>query len=193
MLYKSNDVARKTPYTVEAVSVDQPSVENKTWIGINQNAVNRYVEHYIKNKGFSGMTGEIKIDKVRREVKLGISKMDFLADNIYIEVKTPLTSLQVDIGDHIKTKKIGKFNSTDRFVKHINELANSLSDHERAILLVCFIYDNPGFKVEVRSENSDYVQEQVESCSAKGMETWQANFEITPLGVKLRKYFKLSI
>ena len=75
-----------------------------------------------KNKGFSGMTGEIKIDKVRREVKLGISKMDFLADNIYIEVKTPLTSLQVDIGDHIKTKKIGKFNSTDRFVKHINEL-----------------------------------------------------------------------
>ena len=59
------------------------------------------------------MTGEIKIDKVRREVKLGISKMDFLADNIYIEVKTPLTSLQVDIGDHIKTKKIGKFNSTE--------------------------------------------------------------------------------
>ena len=42
-------------------------------------------------------------------------------------------------------------------------------------------------------EEDDYVQEQVESCSAKGMETWQANFEITHLGVKLRKYFKLSI
>ncbi len=26
------------------------------------------------------------------------------------------------MGDDIKTKKIGKFNSTDRFVKHINEL-----------------------------------------------------------------------
>ncbi|GAA4556722.1 hypothetical protein GCM10023097_62240 [Streptomyces collinus] len=33
--------------------------------------------------------------------------------------------------------------STDRLVKHMGELGRSLQEHERAVLLVCFIYDNP--------------------------------------------------
>jgi sugar fermentation stimulation protein A len=88
--------------------------------------------------------------------------------------------MQVEAVDHIKKKKIGKFSSTDRFR---NTSMN---------LLVCFIYDNPGFRVVVKSTNSDYVKEQVESCTAKGVESWQANFEITPERVKLSKYFNLS-
>ncbi len=191
LLSKSKDTTRKTPYTVEAISVDLPSTKNKKWIGINQNAANRYVEHFLKNGSFSGMVGEPA--EVLREQKLGISKMDFLVGNIYLEVKTPLVSLQVELGDHLKKKKVGKFNSTDRFVKHLNELANSLAEHQRAILLVCFIYDNPGFKVIVKSTNSEYVREQVESCTTKGVESWQVNFEITPERVRLSKYFKITI
>jgi hypothetical protein len=50
---------------------------------------------------------------------------------IYLEVKTPLQQLQIDIPNHIKTKKVTPFSSTERFVKHITELANSLENHER--------------------------------------------------------------
>ena len=96
-------------------------------------------------------------------------------------------------GDHIKKKKVGKFNSTDRFMKHLNELANSLAEHQRAILLICFMYDNPKFRVVVKSTNSEYVRKQVESCTAKGVESWQVNLEIAPERVKLSRYFKIPI
>ncbi|WP_424725817.1 hypothetical protein [Methanobacterium sp.] len=36
LLSKSNDPKRKTPYTVEAVSLDLPESKEKSWIGINQ-------------------------------------------------------------------------------------------------------------------------------------------------------------
>ena len=61
-----------------------------------------------------------------REVNLGISKLDFLVGNTYLEVKTPLTTLNVKYGNNIKTKPATPFSATDRFTKHINELARSL-------------------------------------------------------------------
>ncbi|MDR0249375.1 MAG: hypothetical protein LBI44_06965 [Oscillospiraceae bacterium] len=42
LLSKSTDPSRKTPYTVEAVSLNRPEDAAKSWIGINQNAANRY-------------------------------------------------------------------------------------------------------------------------------------------------------
>lgn len=189
LLSKSKDTARKTLYTVEAISLDLPSENNKSWIGINQNAANRYVEHFLKTGQFSAMVE--KGDTVKREQKLGNSKLDFLVDNIYIEVKTPLQCLQVPIGEHIKTKKVTEFNSTDRFVRHINELAESLKENERAILIACFIYDNPGFK-PAGSKRKEYVREQVESCLERGLETWQVNLRITPTEVSIIKYFKTN-
>ena len=131
-------------------------------------------------------------DSVLREQVLGISKLDFLVGNTYIEVKTPLLSIQLPYPEHIKTKKVGKFNSTERFIKHINELAGSLANSQRAILLVCFIYDNPGFRVEVRSTNSDFVENEVWKCISKGIEIWQVNFSISKEGVRLLKYFEIT-
>lgn len=188
LLSKSKDSTRKTTYTVEAISLDSRSQPEKNWIGINQNAANRYVEHFLKNGGFSDMVG-IGEHEVLREQKLGISKLDFRVGDTYLEVKTPLVSLQVEYGPHIKVTKVAPFSSTDRFVKHINELANSLNENQRAILLICFIYDNPGFEVGVRSTNSEYVREQVKKSTSKGVETWQVNFRITPKKVELTRYF----
>ncbi|MDL2236419.1 DNA/RNA nuclease SfsA [Christensenellaceae bacterium OttesenSCG-928-K19] len=93
----------------------------------------------------------------------------------------------------MKTKKSAPFSSTDRFVKHITELGNSLKDHERAILLTCFIYDNPGFEVIERSTNYEQVRAAVDKSIEMGVETWQANFLLTPIGVTLKRYFKLSL
>lgn len=188
LLSKSKDPARKTPYTVEAISLDLQSQPEKSWIGINQNAANRYVEHFLKNGGLSDMVGDGE-HEVQREQRLGNSKLDFRVGDTFLEVKTPLVSLQVECGPHIKTAKAAPFSSTDRFVKHINELANSLEDNQRAILLLCFIYDNPGFVVGVRSTNSEYVREQVRKSTNRGVEMWQVNFRITPQRVELIRCF----
>lgn len=189
LLSKSNDSNRKTPYTVEAISLSRPEDIYKLWIGINQNAVNRYVEHFLINGGFVDMVGTG--NEVLREQKLGISKLDFLIGNTYLEVKTPLINLQVEVPDYVKTKKVTPFSSTDRFVKHITELANSLVNHQRAILLTCFIYDNPRFQIGQKSTNYEQVKFAVSESAKKGVETWQANFKITPEGVSLLKYFKI--
>lgn len=192
LLSKSKDPARKTPYTVEAFSLDLPSKTEKIWIGINQNAANRYVEHFLKTSGFPEMLGGSQ-QEVMREQKLGISKLDFRVGDIYLEVKTPLVNLQVEYGSHIKTQKVAPFSSTDRFVKHVKELANSLGENQRAILLNCFIYDNPGFIVGVKSTNSEYVSEQVQNSTNSGVELWQVNFKITAERVELIRYSPLSL
>jgi sugar fermentation stimulation protein A len=190
LLSKAADPNRKTLYTVEAVSLNRPEDLQKTWIGINQNAANRYVEHYLVNGAFSEMVGTD--NTVHREQFLGVSKLDFLVGSTYLEVKTPLQHLQVDYPDYVKTKKTTPFSTTDRFVKHITELANSLENHQRAILLICFIYDNPGFQVIERSTNYGQIKNAVEVCVEKGIEFWQSNFFITESGVTLSKYFQLS-
>jgi sugar fermentation stimulation protein A len=191
LLSKSSDPSRKTPYTVEAVSLNRPSDTDKSWIGINQNAANRYVEHYLINGGFPKMIG--KAAAARREQFLGVSKLDFLVGDVYLEVKTPLQSLQIDIPDYVKIKKTAPLSSTERFVKHMEELANSLQSRQRAILLVCFLYDNPGFKVIERSANYEQVRATVNKVMAAGVEMWQANFTVTPNDVTLAKYFKISV
>lgn len=191
LLSRSGDPKRKTPYTVEAVSLNRPEDNAKFWIGINQNAVNRYVEHYLVGGGFSEMVGVG--DAVLREKFLGSSKLDFLVGNTYLEVKTPLQQLQLTIPDYVKTKKASPFSSTDRLVRHVTELANSLQTHQRAILLTCFLYDNPGFKVIERSTHYEQVKKAVDSSVQAGVEIWQANFEITPQGVCLSRYFRIEV
>lgn len=190
LLSKSKDPARKTQYTVEAFSLALPEHSNKTWIGINQNAVNRYVEHYLSNGGFAEMVGTH--NEVQREKCLGISKLDFLVGNTYLEVKTPLQQLQIEIPPYIKTKKATPFSSTDRMTKHVAELTGSLKDHERAIFLTCFIYDNPGFQVIEKSTNYEQVKAAMKKGEAAGVEGWQANFRLTPECVQLTGYFRLS-
>jgi len=189
LLSKSANEARKTPYTVEAISLDLPDSQHKRWIGINQNAANRYVEHYLKNGGFADMIGNGS-HEVLREQKIGISKLDFRVGDTYLEVKTPLQQLQVEIPEHIKTKKVTPFSSTDRMVKHVTELTGSLADHQRAIFLTCFLYDNPGFRVIERSTNYKQVSAVMKKSKTAGVETWQVNYEISPTQVQLIGYFK---
>ena len=47
-----------------------------------------------------------KVNYIKREVNLGKSKMDFkINDNCYIEVKSPLQHINVEIPKYIKTRK----------------------------------------------------------------------------------------
>lgn len=100
--------------------------------------------------------------------------------------------MQVEIKDYIATKKVSEFNSFERFIKHINELAGSLEQNQRAILLTCFIYENPGYKVTNRNKRSNYIKTEVQSCIKQGIEIWQIDFKITPTEVSLMNYFETT-
>jgi len=130
--------------------------------------------------------------EIKREVKLGNSKLDFLVGNTYLEVKTPLQTLQIEYDTDIKTKKVSSFSSTDRFVKHINELADSLKTHEKAILLNTFQYDNPGYEILNPSTNYIEVSENVDRCIKKGLKIWQINMKIDHDSVELLRYWNTT-
>ncbi len=124
LVSESDDPKRKLKYTVEAVSFDDPDSKDKNWIGINLILSNRIVEFLLNTHQLDEMVSGY--DEVRREVFLGISKLDFLVGNTYLEVKTPLTTVNVKYGGQIKTKKVTPFSSTDRMVKHVRELASAI-------------------------------------------------------------------
>lgn len=190
LLSKSDNPKRKTKYTLEAISISNLNRKDKTWIGINQIASNKYIELFLENHLLDEMLPEYS--EIKREVTLGKSKLDFLVGSTYLEVKTPLQTLQIEYDTDIKTKKVSSFSSIDRFIKHINELADSLESNEKAILLNTFQYDNPGYEILNPSTNYIEVSENVDRCIEKGLEIWQVNMKIGPEGVELLKYWNTT-
>lgn len=183
LVSKSEDAKRKLPYTVEAVSCDNLEHQNKNWIGINQIFSNRLVEYFLNTHQLDSMVSDYST--VRREVNLGVSKLDFLVGNTYMEVKTPLTTLHVKYGPHIKTKPITPFSSTERFTKHIHELAGSLQSHERAILLTVHQYIITQQKPHQASTNYQEASEAMQATKEKGLEVWNLDTRFTSQGVSL--------
>jgi len=121
----SDDSSRKTAYTVEAISLDPVRTKEKKWIGINQVRANRYIEHYIKTGQLSSIVANG--EDVKRESKLGNSRIDFsIGAKHYIEVKSPLAFIPSESHPNYKKNKVVPM-SSDRLIKHFQELANSLS------------------------------------------------------------------
>ena len=112
--------------------------DDENWVGINQILSNRLVEHFFREHELDQIVSEY--DSIHREVKLGISKLDFKVGDTYLEVKTPLTTINVKYGERIRTMSQKPFSSTERMVKHVNELMNSLNEHERAVFLQVYQY-----------------------------------------------------
>jgi sugar fermentation stimulation protein A len=189
LLSASRNTARKTPYTVEAISVDSPGTGTPAWIGINQNAANRFVEQALTHQMLPAM---VTVSTLKREQVLGGSRLDFLVnDTTYIEVKTPLDNLQVPLGGHIQTRPRPPLDATDRLARHIGELGQSLAARQRAILLICFLYDNPGFQV-LPSRHHTAVKAQVSQAIRQGIEFWQVNFGLDDTGVRVLRYHELT-
>lgn len=183
LLSKSKDPKRRTPYTVEAVSADNLDEQNKNWIGINQILSNKLIEYFFETHQLDEIVSDYT--EIRREVNLGISKLDFLVGDTYLEVKTPLTTLQVKYGSDIKTKPITPFSSTDRFVKHINELASSLKEHERAILLTVYQYEITEPKERQKSTHYTEVSAAIQEAKKKGLEAYEVSMKFAKDGVEL--------
>jgi sugar fermentation stimulation protein A len=172
---------RKTGHTVEAISI---SKNHDSWIGINQTGANRYFEHFLAVGALSKMaTGE-----VRREVRLGKSRIDFLVGDSYIEVKTPLITLPSAQG--VKHLKPSRFDSFDRLIKHMGELSNALKEGKRAIIVLNYLYDAKPFRPPGRNRTNSRILDAAAKAERSGVERWQANFRIDSGGVTLIKYFR---
>ncbi len=189
LLSESNDPERKTKYTVEAISVDALDSKSKSWIGINQNKSNKYVEFFIKTEQLERMVKNGS--SVCRERKLGKSRIDFQVKDSYIEVKTTLNNLPTP--DVIKKTKPAKFDSYDRLIKHFKDLSESLKHGNRAIVLLCFMYDAKPFKPPKTNSNNIKIKNAVDKASLSGVENWQINLKIDKSGVELIDYFKLVL
>lgn len=186
----SRNPRRKMPLTVEAFSLQQPDAAEKQWIGINQNASNRYVEHFLREGALEAVTGPVT--EVRREVPLGASRLDFLVnDNLYVEVKTPLVQIQTAVPPYVPRLPEAPFNSTERALRHLRELAASLERNERAVVLYCLYYENDGFRF-YHGTTYDEVLATVDEVRAAGVELWQADFRIDAKGVALERAFPLT-
>ncbi len=175
--------SRKTKGTVEAVSFDASGASRKKWVGINQNAANRYVEFFLERGSF----GRIAKGRVQREVKVGNSRIDFLVGHTYIEVKTPLITLPTGSAEKAV---MSRFNSFDRLIKHMGELSAALERGNRAVILMCYLHNAPPFTPPARTRYNARILDASTAARLAGVDRWQTNLAISSDGVRLIKYFR---
>ena len=174
LLSYHDDPKRKLKYDIEAVLLS----DDENWIGINQILSNRLVEYFFNEHDLNEIVPDF--DSVQREVNLGISKLDFKVGDTYLEVKTPLTTVNVKYGKDIKTLPPKPFSSTDRMVKHIKE-----QDHEKAVFLQVFQYRITEKKERLRSTHYEEVSQTFKDASDAGVEFWEVQMDFRPEGVTL--------
>ena len=179
LLSYHDDPKRKLKYDIEAVLLS----DDENWIGINQILSNRLVEHFFRTHELGEIVADF--DAIQREVKLGVSKLDFKVGDTYLEVKTPLTTINVKYGENIKTLPPKPFSSTDRMVRHVNELAGSLKEHERAVFLQVYQYRITERKERLRSTHYEEISRTIREAIEKGVEFWEIQMDFRPDGVEL--------
>jgi len=189
LLSRSRDAARKTAFTVEAISVDRQETIKKVWIGINQSKANQYIEFFLKSGQLTKMIPAV--EEVGREVKLGRSRIDFLVNKKdYVEVKTPLKDFIPKGAPEVKGMPLTNF---ERIIKHFKDISSSIKDGSRAIFLMCYMYDAKPFMVPKPSTKEMQIVRAARIASKKGLESWQINLNINKNGVRLRSYFRLEL
>ena len=180
-LFSRSSGAGKTEGTVQAISFDRAATKPKSWIGINQSAANRYVEFFLKK----GLLSRMASGEVRREVKLGNSRIDFLVGDTYVEVKTPLIILPTR---SVEKATHSRFNSFDRLIRHMEELSAALKDGKKAVIAMCYLYDAAPFKPPSRDRYNARILDAARRAAESGVRRWQVNLALDEEGVRLISY-----
>ncbi|MDG6901670.1 MAG: DNA/RNA nuclease SfsA [Nitrososphaerota archaeon] len=181
LLSTARSEGRKTAHTVEAIAL---STGSSRWAGINQTAANRYIEFFLKEGALSRMTS----GEVRREVRLGRSRIDFVVGRDYVEVKTPLITLPAE--ENVARVRQSRFDSFDRLIKHMGELRMALSSGRRAVIALCFLYDAKPFQPPAANRANRRILSAARRAEEAGVERWQVNLRVERSGVSLIRYFR---
>lgn len=193
---------RSTTHTLEAINLWDENDKNFQWVGINQNRVNRYVEGAIGRNLlnniptiFNSFITNNNSLKLKREPKIGDSKLDFLInDNLAIEVKTPLRNLMIDIPEHIVVSGDATV-GTDRMFRQLGDIGDWLAagNGHTALLMSVFLYDGLPFTIPV-SHNATYgnTVALLNHLKVMGLERYQLNFSIDEYGVRLLRVAPLE-
>jgi sugar fermentation stimulation protein A len=177
-LFSRSTGTGKTQGTVQAISFATKPI---SWIGINQNAANRYVEFFLEK----GLLSRMASGEVQREVKLGKSRIDFLVGDTYVEVKTPLMRLPTGSVEKVTHSR---FDSFDRTIRHMEELSEALKDGKKAVIAMCYLYDAPPFRPPPRDRYNARILDAAQKAEKSGVHRWQVNLAIDPDGVRLIGY-----
>lgn len=168
------ETGRRTRYTVEAISLD----DGFTYAGINQTKSNRYVEYFLQDNTVKNIL-QVK-DEVKREKKLGNSRIDFKAGNCYIEVKTMVADYYCKSSPRLKSLMKEQHPSIDRMQKHIRTLTNEIkSNNSRAVIITVFQYNAPTFEPPVDDLVYAEFVEDLKLAKATGLRQYQMNILIT--------------
>jgi sugar fermentation stimulation protein A len=178
---RSTSGAGKTQGTVQAISFDRTATKQKSWIGINQNAANRYIEFFLEK----GLLSKMASGSLRREVRLGNSRIDFLVGDTYVEVKTPLITLPTGSVEKVTHSR---FNSFDRLIKHMTELSAALQGGKKAVIAMCYLYDAAPFKPPPRDRYNGKILDASRRATESGVRRWQINLAVGTDGVRLISY-----
>ena len=119
---------RRTRYTVEAISLD----DGRTYMGINQTASNHYVHQLLQDENVQSV---LNINgPVVREKRLGDSRIDFKADDCYIEVKTMVAEYYGKIDDRLRSLMKPQEPSVERMQKHVRELTREVNADRKSVV-----------------------------------------------------------
>jgi sugar fermentation stimulation protein A len=181
-LYSSSQrTSRKTAHTVEAIAT---GIGAGSWVGINQTAANRYFEFFLR----SGALSRLARGEVRREVRLGNSRIDFLVGQTYLEVKTPLIVLPAAEG--LQRVERSRFDSFERLIRHMGELRGALAEGNEAVIALCYMYDAKPFVPPAPSKTNSRILEAARRAEEAGVRRWQVNMRLDKDGVSLIRYFR---
>ena len=168
------NTGRRTRYTVEAISLD----DGLTYAGINQTKSNRYVEYFLQDDTVKNIL-QVK-DEVKREKKLGNSRIDFKAGDCYIEVKTMVADYYCKASPRLTALMKEQQPSIERMQKHVRTLTNEIkSNNSRAVIITVFQYDAPTFEPPVDEPVYAEFVEDLKQAKAAGLRQYQMNILIT--------------
>ena len=180
---------RSTAGTVEGISFDGGA----TWIGINQNRINGWMEKLLAENALTKMVS-CNGAKIIHEVRVGDSRIDLCVchgdSRTYIEVKTPMRDLL--LGKGMNFQKPSSKDYFARGIKHFGELAKLAMAGNRTIVAMCCMYDAKEFNPP-KSEWSKRIREAVDRAADCGVESWQINLKLDPDSIAVDSVRRLPL
>jgi len=167
-LSRSDDPKRKLKWSWQLATA-----ANGALVCVNTGLTNTLVDEALHKTIIPGLSGEI-----RREVKVGQSRLDFLlGGDTYVEVKAVTLSRDPGLAEFPDAK-------TARGAKHLRELADLRAQgHRAAMLYVAMRDDCSRFRI-ARDIDLGYA-EALKDALAQGVELLTACVAATPLGLEI--------